>query len=462
MAEGRPGRAPTVESSGPTAQTTDGPSESSPPRALRALRALTSGPLGTTFFASAAIQALYVVTGIVLARALGPQARGEVAAILLWTMLVASVGLIGLPEAVTYETARDRARARMVVGTATRAGIVLSLALLGVGALVLTATLGRYDPSIRTTGYVFLAVIPLYVGASIATSALQGLRALGAFNAARSAVPITIAILLVGLAAAGTLTVRTAIYAYIATYLVTLVFSVYLLRSRRLWSFDFDRSTLRRLLGYGGRGYTTFVTFTLTSLLGMLLISVFLGATSLGLYVVAVTLGSGATFAASTVGLVAFPQLAGLPPGPERSAAARRFVVIALALSTAITVPMLAFTPQLLDLLFGHAFASVANVSRVLIAASFFVAFGQLLTSVLRGLGRPLDSGIAGTVGLAVTVVLLTALLPTLGLMGAAITGLVASIVTAGMMLRRVLRALDVSATYLLGLGRPTRVPEAR
>ncbi len=462
MVEGRPGRAPTVESSGPTAQTADRPSDRSPPWAPRALRALTSGPLGTTFLASAAIQALYVVTGIVLARTLGPQARGEVAAILLWTMLVASAGQIGLPEAVTYETARDRARARMVVGTATRAGIVLSPALLGVGALVLTATLGRYDASIRTTGYVFLAVIPLYMGANIAVAALQGLRAFDAFNAARSAVPITIASLLAGLAAAGTLTVRTAIYAYIATYLVTLVFSVYLLRSRRLWSFDFDRSTLRRLLGYGGRSYTTFVTFTLTSLLGMLLISVFLGATSLGLYVVAVTLGSGTTFAASTVGLVAFPQLAGLPPGPERAAAARRFVVIALALSTAITVPMLAFTPQLLDLLFGHAFASVANVSRVLIAASFFVAFGQLLTSVLRGLGRPLDSGIAGTVGLAMTVVLLAALLPTLGLMGAAIAGLVVSIVMAGMMLRSVLRALDVSATYLLGVGRPTRVPEAR
>ncbi len=459
VVEGRPGRAPTVENSGPTAQTADRPSDRSPPWALRAL---TSGPLRTTFFASAAIQALYVVTGIVLARALGPQARGEVAAILLWTMLVATAGQIGLPEAVTYETARDRARARMVVGTATRTWVVLSPALIGVGALVLTATLGRYGDSIRTTGYVFLTVIPLYVGASIGTAALQGLRALGAFNAARSAVPITIASLLVGLAAAGSLTVRTAIYAYIATYLVTLVFSVYLLRSRRLWSFDFDRSTLRRLLGYGGRSYTIFVTLTLTGILSLLLISVVLGATSLGLFVVAGTLASGATVVASTVGLVAFPQVAGLPPGPEQAAAVRRFVVIALALSTAITAPILAFAPQLLDLLFGHAFASVANVCRVLLVASVFVGFSQLLTSVLRGLGRPLDSGIAGTVGLAVTVVLLTALLPTLGLMGAAITGLVAYIVTAGMMLRSVLRALDVSATYLLGVGRPTRVPEAR
>ncbi len=421
-----------------------------------------SGPLGTTLYASVAIVALNVVTGIVLARALGPQARGEVAAILLWTMLVASAGLIGLPEAVTYETARDRARARVVVGTAMRTCVVLSLALVGVGALVLTAALSGYGSSTRTTGYLFLAVIPLYVVTSIGAAALQGLRAMGAFNAVRIGVPLVTASVVVGLAAGGTLTVRAAIYTYIATQLVAFIFSVYLLRSRRLWSFDFDRSTLRRLLGYGGRSYTTFITMMSTQLLGLLLISVVLGATSLGLYVVAGALASGATLVAYAVGLVAFPQVTALPPGPERAAAARRFVVIALALSTAITVPMLAFTPQLLDFFFGHAFASVANICRVMLAASFFLAFGQLLTSVLRGLGRPLDSGIAGTVGLTVTVVLLTALLPTLGLMGAAIASLVAYIVMAGMMLRSVLRALDVPATYLLGLGRLSSAPVAR
>jgi len=425
-------------------------------------RALMSGSLGTTLFASIAIQALNVITGIVLARALGPQSRGEVAAILLWTLLVLTAGQIGLPEAVTYETARGSVRARAVVGTAMRSCVVLSLALMGVGALVLTATLSRYGTSVRTTGYIFLAVMPLYVGANVGTAALQGLRAMGAFNAARSAVPLVTASVLVGLAATGTLTVRTAIYAYLATYLVALVTSVVLLRSRRLWSFDFDRSTLRPLLSYGARSQVSFVTSTLTERLDLLLISVVLGATKLGLYVVAVTLTSGAALAASTVGLVAFPQVAGLAPGPERAEAARRFILLALALSTAIALPIFALTPQLLDVLFGQAFTSVANVCRVLIAASVFLALGQLLASVLRGLGRPLDSGIAGAVGLAVTIVLLAALLPTLGLMGAAITSLVAYIVTAGMMLQRVLRVLEVPVIYLLGIGRAPLGPEAR
>ena len=425
-------------------------------------RAPMSGSLGTTLFASIAIQALNVITGIVLARALGPQSRGEVAAILLWTLLVLTAGQIGLPEAVTYETARGSVRARTVVGTAMRSCVVLSLALMGVGALVLTATLSRYGTSVRTTGYIFLAVMPLYVGANVGTAALQGLRAMGAFNAARSAVPLVTASVLVGLAATGTLTVRTAIYAYLATYLVALVTSVVLLRSRRLWSFDFDRSTLRPLLSYGARSQVSFVTSTLTERLDLLLISVVLGATKLGLYVVAVTLTSSAALAASTVGLVAFPQVAGLAPGPERAEAARRFILLALALSTAIALPIFALTPQLLDVLFGQAFTSVANVCRVLIAASVFLALGQLLASVLRGLGRPLDSGIAGAVGLAVTIVLLAALLPTLGLMGAAITSLVAYIVTAGMMLQRVLRVLEVPVIYLLGIGRAPLGPEAR
>jgi len=297
------------------------------------VRALWRRPLGKTFIASATIQALGVLTGVLLARGLGPHGRGELAAILLWTMLVGSAGSFGLPEALTYETASERETARRAVGTAVGAWLVLSLALVAVGAAVLALTLGGYDAATRTSGYLLLAVIPLYLATNLCTAALQGLGAFGAFNAIRTLVPAVTTACLVGVAVFHGLTVRTAALSYVATYLVTTAAGVWLLRRTPIWGLAFDRGLLRRMLGYGLRSQTTFMTSTVIERLDQLLISLVLGATSLGLYAVAVTLTSATTLAASTVALVAFPHMAALPSGPRRAASARRFVLLAVAAS---------------------------------------------------------------------------------------------------------------------------------
>jgi O-antigen/teichoic acid export membrane protein len=409
-------------------------------------------PLGKTFIASGAIQALNVIAGVLLARGLGPHGRGELAAILLWTMLVGSVGQLGLPEALTYETASNREKARSAVGTAVAAWLVLSVALVTVGGVVLTLTLGGYDTATRTSGYLLLSVIPLYLATNLCVGVLQGLRAYGAFNVIRTLVPAATAVCLVGVELVHGLTVRTAALSYVATYLTTAIVGVALLRRTRVWDLGFDRSLLRRLLAYGMRSQSTFMTSTLIERLDQLLISLVLGATSLGLYAIAVTLTSATTLAASTVAVVAFPHMAALPSGPQRASSARRFVLLAVAASALITIPMLAVTPQLLDLFFGAAFAGIATVCRVLLLAGVFLAFTQLLVALLRGLGRPLDAGAAGVIGLAVTVVLLAVLLPTLGLMGAAIASLVSYAVTAWWMLRKVCSALALTVPqFLLG-----------
>lgn len=425
----------------------------------RRVRSVIDGPLGKTFATSGAIQALNVLTGVALARGLGPHARGEVAAILLWVILVASAGQFGIAEAVTYHVANDRSQARLVIRVALWAGLGLSLALVAIGAVVVRLTLARYGSTTLTMGYVSLATIPLYVGTSIGSAALQGLEAMTAFNVVRALVYVATAVGLLAFYALDRLTVPTASYCYIAGYAGSLIVSLIALKRRRLLSVGLERQMLRSLFAYGIRSQTAFITQTLIQRLDQLCISVVLGAASLGIYVVAVTLTSGANLIASTVGLVAFPRVAALPDRKERASAARRYLVIATVLSAMVVAPMLLFTPQLLNLFFGHAFVKGASVCRVLLVASLFLALTFLLTSLLRGLGRPLDVGIAGVVGLVITVVLLGALLPTMGLMGAAIASLVAYAVTAAMMLARVSGALDVSIAHLvLGSSRSRRL----
>lgn len=424
---------------------------------------LLRGALPATLATSGAIQALNVVTGITLARGLGPRSRGEVAAVFLWVMLVASAGQIGLPEAVTYYTASTPRRASVVLEVALRIALLLSLPLVLIGALTVTLVLGHYGATTLTAGFLALTAIPLYMGTNITVASLQGLSAIRSFNAVRGLQFILTAAALVSFAVVHALTVRTATYSYLAAFGITFVVALAVLRAHGVVRTGFDRGLSRALLGYGLRSQASFVTSTLIERLDQLLISVMLGAALLGLYVVAVTLTTGASLVAYTIGLVAFPRVAALADISARATIARRYLLISVVLSMALVLPMVAFTPQLLDLLFGHAFVKIASVCRVLIIASVFLAFTQLLTSLLRGLGRPFDVARAGGVGLVVTVVLLCVLLPTIGLMGAATASLVAYGVTAIMMLKRVACALDLStAQFVFGAPNGPPIPAGR
>jgi O-antigen/teichoic acid export membrane protein len=235
--------------------------------------------------ASGGIQALNVVTGILLARELGPHDRGELGAILLWVLLTASMGSIGLPEALTYETARARRDARLAVGTASRIWAAQSLVLTGIGAGVVAVTLHGYSPSTQVSGFLFLTVIPLYLATNLALAVLQGSGRLGFFNVARTLVPFTSALCLVVLAVTDEFTVRAAVFAYVLTYATTALVGVLLLVRANAWGLRGDLARARTMIGYGLRSSVLFVATTLNERLDQLLISLVLGATDLGLYV---------------------------------------------------------------------------------------------------------------------------------------------------------------------------------
>ena len=88
-------------------------------------------------FSKAVILGLQAGTGILTARELRPWGRGELAAMILWPLLVASVTTLGVPSALIYFV-RHRAeeRDRLVVN-----GFLMSL------VLGLAATLATKEPS---------------------------------------------------------------------------------------------------------------------------------------------------------------------------------------------------------------------------------------------------------------------------------------------------------------------------
>jgi O-antigen/teichoic acid export membrane protein len=212
----------------------------------------------------------------------------------------------------------------------------------------------------------------------------------------------------------------------------------------------FSRGTARDLLGFGSKSMLSQSMWTLNERVDQLVISVFFSTTSLGLYVVAVTLTSLTTLIGFSFALVALPMIARLKVRSEQQQMARLIVSATLVCATLVSIPIFVFEPTLIRLLFGDSFAGAAGVGRVLLVAGVVFGLNRVLEALLQAVGRPLESSIGEGVALAVTAAGLAALLPTLGIMGAGITSLLAYSASSAFMVRRASGALGVPSFSLL------------
>jgi O-antigen/teichoic acid export membrane protein len=414
-------------------------------------------PLSLSFGSSTAIQLLNVVTGVLLARTLGPFGRGELAAILLWPTILAAVGSFGVMDAATYYSARSETGAGTIVGSSFVLGLLQSAFLIALGALVLPLVLSHYDNGVLHTAFLFLCFVPINILTLNLAGAINGLQRFAWFQGLRLLVVGATALGLLSLASVHALTLRTAALVYLAANLMTLVTAGVLYRLADRSPLRFSFPVARELLSFGFRSHLGNVSGLLNERLDQLVISALLAPAKLGLYVVAVTLTSVINLVGSSVAFVGLPTLARLQGLRERAAAARRLVGLTVALSAAITLPLIAFTPWVIELAFGNAFRGAAPVSRILLVAAIIFGTNRVLGSILTGIGRPLDAGIAESVALVATFVGLASLLPTLSLIGAGIASLIAYAVSASWMVWRVTRALELSRKELL-LPERTRV----
>jgi O-antigen/teichoic acid export membrane protein len=406
-------------------------------------------PVTLSLATSVAIQGFNVLTGVVLARALGPAGRGELAAVLLWPSILAAVGSLGVAEAATYETASGSSPAEAVYGGSLTIAGVQSLALIAIGAVVIPIVHG-HDREIARSTYLFLLFIPLNLLTLYAAGILNGLHRFAAYQALRLMVFALMAGGLVLLAVQQVLTVRAALMVYLIANAVTAVVALLLLRRQAASSLTFKYETVRRLLRFGLRSHTTNVASLLNERLDQLVISVFLAPAKLGLYVIAVTLTSATMIIGNATGMVILPMVASLEDPAERITVASRYVGWVLVGAACVAVPMVAFTPLLIRVFFGYDFLGATTVTRVLLVATVLLSANRVIGALLKAVGRPLDAGVAELLSLGMTVGGLALLLPRLELLGAGLTSLMAYGVTTAWMTLKAARALDVPPTVLL------------
>lgn len=377
-------------------------------------------PLLMTLLASGTFQALSIVTGVVLARTLGPGGRGELGTIVLWPSVLAGLVILGLPDAISVLTASRT----MATGDAVRSALPIAamLAVLGMvgAAAVHWFVLGDTDPATKSAAATYLAFIPLNIVTLTFVGALSGNRQFGALNAVRLSVMVVAVVGLPWLAIAGQLTVTTAVITYLAANVVALSLSIGLVLRRpgsRIGRVSW--SSGRRLVDFGARSHAGAVAGLLGERVDQIAISVFLLPVAFGLYLAAVTLCAGAGLVASTMTTVLLPTIAAMAP-ELRLAAVRRYLRITVLLTAGYALIMFLVAPVILRVFFGSEFESATDVARILLVGTIPLTLSRSLAATSRASGRPGSASRAEWLGVASAAPAYAVLISSFGVVGAA------------------------------------------
>jgi O-antigen/teichoic acid export membrane protein len=374
-----------------------------------------------------AMVGLSAVAGLLIARLLGPEGRGQYAGVVAWFGVALVAGELGQPASVCYHVASDPEHGRDYV-TTSRA--------LMLGSGVITAIIGWFvapylarNVAALTAAYrlMFLTCIASYVGASF-VFALQA-RAITLWNITRLLQPALYLASIILLALTERLTVLNAVIALATTVLVQTATAWLLCGRVDLLSGSLNTQLARPLLRYGGSQIAASAPTVLNARLDQVILASYAPYRILGLYAVAVSIMSLALPLITAIGDVIFPRIARLGSSATRALQRRALRVSLLAGATMMLVTALT-VPFLLPHLLGHAYDAAVPLVWVLCGGGIFLASGQVMGDLLRGRGQPLAVAVGQGIGIVLTVTLLVALLPIWGAMGAAVASTVAYIAT--------------------------------
>lgn len=329
---------------------------------MRALVALLNGRSGfaaaaQTGLATAGMLAINLATGMLCARFLGPEGRGELSALLLGPQLLSFLFTLGLPVAFIVRV-KDRPDQ-----SASLMGAALTLSL-GMGALAALAgcaamprLLGQYDASVVPIGRGFMLFALLGVASTVLVAALQVRDRFSVYNRVRFGQSALVLPALLGLVAAHELRPAAWALAYLLPTLPFLAWTAaWALREFAPTLAGFRRS-VRSLVRYGYRVHAVDAAGTMLNQIDKVILVAVLDPAVFGVYMVAFNLSRLVTTFAAAAIPVLLPRAAGRPL-PEVLALTARALGATMVLTAAGVLGFAALGELVLRVLYGVEFAS--------------------------------------------------------------------------------------------------------
>jgi len=378
---------------------------------------------GVTLAARVLGMLLALLASVVIARMLGPEGIGVYTLATLFPVLVLVFVNLGVGPATVYYVAQDKYPLPEVLGT----NVILSV-LVGAGATLLGLVVAIFFHSYLfptvALPYLLLSLllIPVYLFSQhYANQILLGARRLADFNAVIVLTRLLLLILLLLLAVTVGLSIGGAIWAtFLSSLVVCLALYPWLRRIAGGVRFRLNAGYLRDTLCYGLKAHLGNIVGFLNYRVEVFILGVFLPASAVGFYAVAIGLAERLWFLSESASVVLFPTVSA-----EKDELARKtftpLVSRSVLLITAIgAVALFLLSQWVVILLYSSEYVPAVHLFRILLPGIVFLSAGRILANDIAGRGRPLLNTYVGGMGLITQVLLSLVWIPRFGATGAA------------------------------------------
>jgi O-antigen/teichoic acid export membrane protein len=361
------------------------------------------------------------VSGIFVARWLGPSGRGQLAAAMLWPGVISILVSLGLQHAFVYAVGAGWAKPERLQRLSLRFTLLVGVPTMVAYWWVCPWILGKQFPNEPWLPGVFALYIPFTLYAGFLLPVYQGSGDFTRWNIARvfRAGAWTLAVVMLAL-----LTRLTVLNLLIIQLVILAALSIYLYsRLGTLEGRNKGEGTepLSLIFKYGFAIYLSGLAYTVNQQLDQLLLSLWVTPSELGQYAAAVTLAGAILVIPTAMGAVGFSKVARASGDPSEQ---RRHIKIAFAWSAMLLLPagllLAILAPWVTKLLFGQAYGQAAQLLRVLAPAAVSLGLGMILADILRGMGKPMYATYGAVAGALLTVLGLALTLRRFGTLGAA------------------------------------------
>jgi O-antigen/teichoic acid export membrane protein len=381
------------------------------------------------FIAQITIYGLAFCLRVVLARGLGDEGLGTYSLFFVAVLVAGAIANLGVGLGNIYFLNKgDHSYDELLSG---------SIFVFGASSLVAWAFLAAYGvilgPDLFVSGpsyWLYAAALPSVVGYVLLTSFLHGSSRFGALSG------VAVAQGLIGVAVVGVLYVLdeldvfSALAGWVASFLLADIVALLLVGFKRI---DLQRALhprweiLRDQIRYGAQGQVANLAQLFNYRLDQFLVAAFVSRAGVGHYTVAVGLSESVWWLSSSVALVLMPRLTEM--GKERAAEmtplACRNTVLASVLAA---IALVAISPLAIDVLFGDEYSAAQTPLILLMPGIVAACATRVLGSYLFSQGRIIYNTYATFIALGLTLVLDFALIPSIGVNGAAIASSIAYI----------------------------------
>jgi O-antigen/teichoic acid export membrane protein len=400
------------------------------------------------FVAQASVALVTLPVTFMLARALSPTGLGSFQLLNRLALIAISVAHLGYPHAFAW--AAGRARSRVEVRALFRRAVVLS-SLQGAGVLgiALIAGAAGFHPG-GQVAWLLIACYPLFnVLAANFASIFRGSLAIPGMAAIRISQAIAWCALTTALYATNRLTVTSAVAVLLVSQFLSVVVAFAWSAARGLLMDPARVADAPALRKFSLRVFPGLTIRDWNIYLDQIIVGFAFSRHALGIYSVAVAL-------TVALGMLASPFVNTAQPVIQRAAPLMRLEVASRLLAAAVGLLVLAagslalVAPVIVPWLYGGRFAASVALVQILCLAAVFDVVNAAMHGILLGLDRPGQSSRATVFGLAANVIGWIVLLPLFGLVGAALTSVLAYFVVTAFMTRAVVNALNCSYRELL------------